>query len=226
MSSTEFRTLEGTLLVRYAYGEKFLKNTRSLISMGTTHPVIWFAYSHGFSPIGYGQYTYNRFDLKIHKTISFKYFGKTSLTFRAGFIDRDLPYPMLYNAVSGYHPFSFYSTSSFETMPMNEFVADKYAALFFTHSFGKLLYRSKHFNPQPALAANIGFGSLRHPENHNGIAIRSYEKGYYETGLLIHSLLNIGITRMGIGSFYRLGYYSSSDWRDNFSVKLTVSYVF
>jgi len=98
-------------------------------------------------------------------------------------------------------------------MRMNEFAADRYACLFLSHDFGKLLYRSRYFNPQPELITNAGIGSLHHPENHLDLTAKSYEKGYFESGLIINNLLNLGITRLGIASFYRYGYIPSLSGR-------------
>jgi hypothetical protein len=223
--ATDFRFTEASVLIRYAYGEKFLKNTRSIISLGTTYPILWFYAGHGLSGFSGGQYEFNRFMVKVQKTFSFKYLGKTSITFISGMVDRDLPYCKLFNALSDYSPFSFYSPNSFASMRMNEFVSDRYVNFFFSHNFGSLLYRSKHFNPQPELLTNIGFGSLEHPSNHMDINAKSYEKGYYESGLVINNLLNFGITRFGIGSFYRYGYYKYSGWKDNIVLKLAVNFI-
>jgi hypothetical protein len=227
LSNSQFYHTELVLTLRYAYGEKFLKNTRSLVSMGTSYPIIWLALEHGINGLADGQYNFNRFTFKAQKTISFKYLGKTSLCLMAGYIDRDVPYPLLFNGLSSYAGFSFYSPNSFATMRMNEFVSDRYASLFLSHSFGKLLYRSEHFSPQPELVTNMGVGYLRNPLMHEveGLTPGSYEKGYFESGLIINSILNFYITRLGIGAFYRYGYYAFPEWKDNVAVKLSLSII-
>lgn len=216
---------EVSLKIRYAYGEKFVSNSRSVISMGTKYPVVWLNYGRGIKGWGIGQYSYNRLNLKVQKTFSLKYLGKTSLTLSSGWIDNDVPYPLLYNALSDYAAFSVYSSNSFATMRMGEFVADRYAALFLSHNFTSLLYRSKHFNPQPEIICNIGFGSLSHPENHKNINAKGYEKGYYESGLLLNNMLNFGFTKIGLGAFYRYGHYSLPNRKDNIAYKLTLGFI-
>ena len=194
--------------------------------MGTKYPVIWLNYGHGIKGWGDGQFNYNRLNLKIQKTFSFKYLGKTTFTFSSGWIDKDVPYPLLYNALSDYAVFSVYSANSFATMRMSEFVADRYAALFLSHNFNSLLFRSKHFNPQPEIICNIGYGALSHPENHININAKGYEKGYYESGLLMNNILNFGFTNIGLGAFYRYGYYSLPGWKENLAYKLTLDFIF
>jgi len=222
--SSGFRFSEASLMIRYAYGEKFIRNTRSVISLGTSYPVVWLSATRGVSGFGGGEYDYFCVKFKVHKTLSFKYAGKTSFTLLGGWIDKDVPYPVLFNAMSSYGAFSLYSPNSFATMRMNEFVADRFVALFASHNFGKLLYRSKYFNPQPELITNIGIGKLSNEENHLGIDIRSYEKGFAESGLLINNILNLGLSNVGFGVFYRYGPYSFPHWKDNLAVKLAVGF--
>lgn len=226
VTSNEFRFTETSIGIRYAYGEKFIKNTRSIISLGTSHPVIWISYTRGFNGLSGGEYDYHRVNLKVQKTFSFKYLGKTSVLLQSGIVSSKMPYPGLFNALSDYSSFSFYSPNSFATMRMNEFAADRYAVLFLSHNFGNLVYRSKHFNPEPELVTNIGFGQLANPGDHTGLSVRGYENGYFESGILLNNLLNLGIVRLGVGGFYRYGSYAFPGWKDNATIKISLGYVF
>jgi hypothetical protein len=225
VTSSDFTFTEATLNMRYAYGEKLMKNAHSTIPLGTDYPVIQIFASHGFNNLLGGQYEYNRFDLKITKSFFFKYAGTASFTVMAGFIDRDIPYVNLYNSVSSYRPFTFYSPVSFATMRMDEFVSDRYAAIFMSHNFGKLLYRSKHFKPEPELVTNIGIGSLSHPENHLKEGIKSYEKGYFESGVVINKILRLGVTDIGFAWFYRYGPYALPTANENMAWKIAFQFV-
>jgi hypothetical protein len=224
VTNSSFSFTETSLLLRYAYGEKFIKNSRSTVSLGTKFPIVQFSAIHGFNDLLDGQYVYNRFDFKISKSFFTKYIGKTTFELQAGFIDRDIPYVNLYNARSSNRPFTFYSPVSFATMHMDEFTADRYAALFVSHNFGKLLFQSKHFKPEPELVTNIGIGALRHPENHVKENIKSYEKGYYESGIVLNRLLRLGLTDIGIAGFYRYGPYSLPTTKDNMAWKIVFQF--
>lgn len=225
VSVSDFVFAEASVLLRYAYGEKFLKNARTAISMGTDYPIVNFYFGHGFNGLAGGGYVYNRYDLKINKSWLMKYLGTTSVTFQAGYIDRDIPYTNLYNAAASYRKFSLYSPGSFSTMRMNEFAADRYASFFLTHDFGKLLYRSKKFNPEPALVTNFGLGFLRHPENHKKQEIKGFEKGYLESGLIINNLIDLKVLSLGIGVFYRYGNYSLATVKENLALKLAIQFI-
>jgi hypothetical protein len=226
VTSSEFTFTEASILMRYAYGEKFMKNTRSILSLGTNYPIVLFAATHGFNDLLGGQYDYNRFDFKISQSFFTKYLGTTSYTFEAGLIDRDIPYVNLYNAKASYRSFTLYSPSSFATMRLNEFTSNRYASLFLSHNFGALLFRSKYFSPEPELVTNLGIGSLTHPENHLGEDVKSFEKGYFESGIVINKMVRLGVTDLGIGWFYRYGPYAMPSAKENMAWKIAFQFVF
>jgi hypothetical protein len=202
-----------------------MKNTQTAISLGTDYPIIQFHATHGFNDVLGGQYEYNRFDLKIGKSMFTKYLGTTTVTLMAGLIDRDIPYVNLYNARASYRPFTFHSPGSFATMRMDEFTADRFASFFFSHNFGKLLFRSKYFSPEPELVTNLGIGSLSNPENHLKEGIKSYEKGYYESGLVVNKILRLGLTDVGLAWFYRYGPYALPTAKENMAWKIAFQFV-
>lgn len=224
VTTSDFNFTEASIILRYAYGEKYMKNTHSAISLGTNYPVIQFHATHGFNNALGGEYEYNRFDLKISKSLFIKYLGTTSITLMAGLIDRDIPYVNLYNARSSYRPFTFHSPGSFATMRMDEFTADRFAAFYFAHNFGKLLFRSKYFSPEPELVTNLGIGSLSNPENHYKENIKSYEKGYFESGLVVYKILRLKLTDVGLAWFYRYGPYALPTAKENMAWKIAFQF--
>jgi hypothetical protein len=204
-----------------------MKSTTSVISLGTDYPIVQFAALHGFNNVLGGQYTYNRFDLRISKSFKIKYLGTTSFTFESGFIDRDIPYVNLFNGKASYRPFTLYSPGSFATMRMDEFVSDRYASLFLSHNFGKLLFRSKYFTPEPELVTNLGFGSISHPENHiKDGETKSYPKGYFESGVVINKIFRLGVTDIGFAYFYRYGPYTLPTANENSAWKIAFHFAF
>ena len=220
---THYNTASLIASCRFAYQEKFLKNARTQISLGTKYPVVYLQYSHGIDNLLDGEFNYNRYDLKVSHSVYIKYLGKSSITLNAGIIDKNIPYTDLYNAMASFRQFTVYVPNSFATMRMNEFVSDRYVSVFYTHDFGSLLYRSKKFEPRIAIATNAGFGSLRHPENHTLININTMEKGYFESGLLLNNLLKLPMYSLGLGAYYRYGAYAYDETRYNFSWKFSLT---
>lgn len=223
----EFTFTELQASVRYAYKEKFMQMPDSKISLGTRYPIINLTYARGLNDVLEGDYFYNKVDLKIAKKFYFRYVGESSLTLMAGAIDRPLPESNLYNGRGSFRTFTLYAPQSFATQHMNEFLNDRYLFLFYTHNFGKLLWRTNKFNPEFAIATNAGVGSLQHPEYHQGIVAQPMDNLYLESGLLINNMLNVvGIYSLGIGVFYRYGYYELPDTFDNLAFKLSMVFSF
>lgn len=213
-----------TLNFRYAYGEKFIKNTHARISLGTSYPIVWLQVSHAINGWLDGEYTFTRVDLKIEKSFYTKYFGKTSICVQSGTASGEMPYSELFNGRGSYGKFNLFAPKSFATMRQNEFVSDRYASVFVTHDFGKLLFRSKWFNPEFVLCANAGFGELAHPERHRYVDINTPAKGYFEAGILANNILNLKLNNLGLGAFYRMGNYAFPSWKDNLALKITLNF--
>ena len=208
--------------LRFAFREEFITTKRTRISLGTKYPIFWVQYTKGLSGFLGGDFAYNKVDLKIEKSFYTKYFGKTSLMLKAGFADGAVPATNLFNGNGSYRPFMIYAPNSFGTMRMNEFLSDRYVALYFTHSFGKLLHKSEKFQPEFAIVTNFAIGDLTHPENHYNIDYKTLKLGYYESGFTVNNLLNLRIYNIGIGALYRWGPYSLEFPEQNLAVKVTV----
>ncbi len=222
MLKNEFRFTELSIGFRFAFREKFLRTKRIKLSLGTKYPVVRFQYTHGFDNILNGEFVYNRYDLKITESFYIKYLGLTSIELRAGYIDGDLPYCNLFNGNGSYRVFTIFAANSFATMRMNEFLSNRYIALYFSHNFGSLLVRTRFFSPEIVLATNIAFGDLNNPDQHHNVDFNTMEKGYYESGLMLHGLLDLRFYKVGAGVFYRYGPYGFDVPGNNFAYKISV----
>jgi hypothetical protein len=209
---------------RFAFREVFIVTKRARMSLGTKYPILWLEYTRGINGLFDGEYDYNRIDLKLEKSFYTKYLGKTSFMLKGGFIDKAIPATDLFNGNGSYRFFTIFAANSFATMRMNEFMSDRYLALYFTHDFGKLLKRWKKFQPELLISTNATFGWLKYDENHLNINYKTLEKGYYESGFLINNLLNLRIYSLGVGAYYRWGPYSYDLFKDNIAVKVSITF--
>jgi len=211
--------------IRYAYGEKYIRNQHSQASLGTKYPVFWFQYSNAVRGFLGSDYNYNRYDMKATWSGYTKLAGKTSFTINAGLVDSDLPLSELYNGKgSAGSGFTMYSSNSFSTMKPSEFISDRYASVFILHDFGKLLFRSKIFDPEVSLALNAGIGSLNNQANHREIEFKTMEHGYYEGGIVINNIIRSTFSGIGIALFQRLGPYSDPEFSKNLMFRLSLKY--
>jgi hypothetical protein len=211
----------------YAYGEKQLKFGNFEISQPTNYPVFYLNLVKGFNNLFEGQLNYWRTDFKAEKSFKTKFIGKTNIQILAGYINGSLPYSLLYNGQgSNKRTLSISVNNSFETMRMNNFAANQFASVFILHDFGRLLYKSKRFEPRIGLRLNAGFGMLNNPEQHKNINVQDFRRGYYESGLLINSILKSSFSNLGFGAFYRFGPYNTGNLKDDFTVKLSLGFSF
>jgi len=224
VAQDEFRFTQFSAGFRFAFREEFIVTKRTRLSLGTKYPVLWLQYTRGINGFLDGEYEYNRLDVKIEKSIYTKYLGTTSLVFKGGFIDRAIPATDLYNGNGSYRFFTIFASNSFSTMRMNEFMSDRYMALYFTHNFGKLLKRWEKFQPEFLISTNATFGWLKYDENHLNINYKTLEKGFYESGFLVNNLLNLRIYSLGFGAYYRWGPYSYPLFKDNIALKVSITF--
>ena len=162
----------------------------------------------------------------MSKSFFIRYLGKSSFTLRGGFInaDENMPWYQLYNGRGSFAAFYLESPNSFGTMQMNEFLSDQYFSVFYRHDFGTLLFGDKRFVPQPEFITSFTMGSLQNHASYSNIKYRTLEKGYFESGIMLNSILKSGITTIGIGFMYRYGAYAYLNEWDNFAFKFSLRY--
>ncbi len=224
--STVFEFSQIILGFRFAFREKIIETTKGQISLGSDYPVILFKYTLGLKNIFGSDYSYHRFDLKIKNTHHINYFGDFTWQFMGGYVIGEIPASNLFDGNGTYRPFTLYAPYSFSTMRPNEFLSDKYAALFLTYDFGELLFKFGNYKPQLLLTTNIAFGKLSNSQNHHNYKFNTLEKGYYESGFIVRKLLNLQVYDLGLGIMYRYGPYSIDDFSKNFAYKISLFYGF
>lgn len=224
-----FQVAEIYASVKYIFREKFLQTPNYRISMGSDYPSVWLQYSKGMDNFMNGNFSYDKMDVKIEKIFTWTNVGKTSLQVLGGFINGNLPYSFLYNGrgsnriISGTQVLGISVANTFETMGVNEFVSNEYAALFLSHNFGSLLFRKGKFKPELVLVNNMMWGRLNNSENHFNIPIKTAEKGYFESGAIVNNIITSGFSGFGMGVFYRYGAYNSGNTLNNMAFKLSAT---
>jgi hypothetical protein len=215
--------------MRYGYGEKVVQIINQNLLQFSQYPIIYFQFTKGLNNFMNGDFAYSKFDFRIDQ--NFKKFGvgKTGIQLAGGITKGNAPYFKLYNGKGSLRQPSIVIHNSFETMRYNEFLSDKYIALFFSHDFGKLsLIRNPNVAPSLMFLHNIGFGSLKNPGDHQGLAFKTMEKGYFESGLFLDNIIVIptGGVKIGIGTgfFVRYGPYALPNSKNNIVFKLSTNF--
>ncbi len=214
----------------YSIKENAMSSFRSNMGNDTDHPVFNFKYSRGIKGLFNGDFNYNKFAFNITHGFRLRNFGKTNYTLNANYIDSSIPYGLLITGEGAYtNDILFIVNGKFQTMRLYEFLSNASIDLFTTHNFGGLLFKAGRFQPDVVVHNNIGYGSLKSVSDHENVSFDIKNEVYLETGLELKSLvkinyLNMGYLGLGIGGFYRYGYYNLPDFEDNFALKFGLSF--
>jgi hypothetical protein len=220
---TSYYVTETGAVLRFAFREKFVLAENKLLSQGTKFPIVTAKYTQSVNGLFVNDFDYSRIDLMVEKNFKVRNFGKLSVVAQAGKINGYVPYTFLSSFTGSYERFALSVPNSFEAVRMNEFVADKYAMLFLSHNFLSNLFYNTKSQPQLELFTNIGWGTLNSTNalGHSLISLQTMEKGYYESGVRIHSLIRTKFSRLGICLGYRYGPYSLDKFTQNVVIKIT-----
>jgi len=225
---THYQADEIQVSAKYAYGEELesLGNQRVVNYEG--NPIINLTYKRGLNLLNKNSYQYNRIEASIDYTTYNGRIGQSNFRLASGFIDSSLPYGLLFTGEgSKSSDVPVLINNNFQTMLPYEFLSDKYIHLFCSHNFGSLLINTKKFKPQLILVQNSGWGTLNNA-SYQGIDFKTKEKVYLESGVIINNIIKFNYINMfylnvGVGGFYRYGYYGSENFTDNFALKLSMS---
>ncbi len=169
-------------------------------------------YSRGFNNLLEGDYNFNKIDFQFTKRFQFG-LKDTDMTIRAGYIDKPLPYTEQYfGNGSRTNDFSLYISNSFVTMPLNEFLNDRYATIHLRQDLLKV--GNDKFYLKFDGHGSAGWGTLSNGNEHS-LSFRSMEKGFYEAGLSLRFPFLVENIEWVLGSFYRMGDYRYNQWEDN-----------
>ena len=228
--NTRFSWIESGISLTYCYKERFYRNGKLKISLGSNHPTFRVQYTRGNDLNLEGKTNYDKILVRIDYGFQWRRIGKTSVQFVSGQVNGNVPYARLFNGkgnLTENADLRAVSMNCFETMRMNEFASDQFVSGFFHHDFGSF-FKIKKFSPRFVIIQNILFGKMSGSNvlDQNGITFKQANKGFFESGLQINNLIVLNTGGYGIGGYYRLGNYASSKWKENLAVKLSLTFVF
>lgn len=224
---TDFHADEIKISARYAFGEETHMFGKEKIVFYPGNPIISVDYKRGVDLFDRNSYNYNRIEASIDITAYKGRTGQTNLRLAGGYIDRPLPYSLLFTGEGSRGRYPLLISNTFQTMKPYEFLSDRYVNLFFSHNFGSLLLETPRFKPRVIIAHNTGWGTLRNAADHN-IDFKIKDKIYLESGLLINNIIRFKIFNLyyigfGGGAFYRYGPYRMDKVIDNLSLKVSMT---
>lgn len=211
---------------KFLFREKFMETLRNKISLGSDYPVFYLTISKGLKINNknfLGEWDYLKIEGKLNYSYRVSTIGKQNICFVAGKLFGEAPYSLNYSALgNNYYKIAAATEHSFETMIPNEFINSQFAALFFSHNFGRFLKPSKKFNPELEFTHAMAIGTCNYTNRFLNISYKTMEKGYLESGIKINCLIKSGFSGIGVGVFYRYGAYSLNNTIENLAIKLTL----
>lgn len=211
---------EYTFSSKFLYKEQFFQTLNSRISIGSKYPTLQWNVHYGL--IETSSSAYYKMEAKVQIPIKWGIHGKSTLTLMGGYTPSRLPASLLYGGYSSYDkglPISIDNT--FATMRMNEFYFDQFLFVFFKHDFGTILFHIGKFNPGLSVHHNMSLGDLM--EKNKLPNLKTANKLYVESGLQLYNLFKQSINGLGIGIFYRYGYYASHVIKENIALKAVLT---
>lgn len=222
---------EWGLSLRWAPRELMQKVGSLEAVLGRSFPVVDLQLSRGRLP-GLNL-DYFKWIAQWEQEVVTKSLGSTTFRLAAGWIDRALPYPYLFNAPGARleeGAGNLFAGTAFQNMGLYEFASDRFAYLFFAHNFGSLLWRPRtpYTRPELRLLQNIAFGDLHAADLQQLPRVETPRRGYYESGVQLNNLLRIPYFKavyigFGVGAFLRWGPYRLPAARDNWRWQLTMT---
>ena len=220
---SNYSTTEAVLDIKYAYKEKYQEIFNTLISQGSKYPVFLAQISKGSSKYFSGDIDFTKINAKLLYSIDNVFFGKSYFKIESGYINKPVPYSLMFCPYATSGKFPVYAANTFVTMQPNEFLSSSFVSGYFTHDFGKLLLNTRFFKSSIAIATGAYFGEQRFPYSIVNTDLKNASKGYFESGLMINNIINGNYDGLGLGCFYRYGAYHLPREKDNFTYTMTIT---
>ncbi len=209
---------EASLSLEWKYKQERIRTTdfEFQVNRSSSLPTIRLLYTRGLSLLDADK-EFNRLQLEYTQHITTRNFNQFSIYASAGHVSKNAPYSRMFNVV-GTANFIYYFNNAFLTLHPYSFTATDYANLCLRYDWNKALWTTKMSKPQLSFQLNSIIGTSRGISTVDGINIQAPEKGIMEGAIIINDLINIGMTKWGIGAAYRLSSYNSTTPMDNMAV--------
>lgn len=221
-----FNALETSLIWSWNIREKVNLIGNQRVSMGTKYPRLQVQFDKGWIPKDYpGFLSYSRLNLSISQNITVIGVGKLSWSFRGGIADGNVPLNYFFALQASRQNWSVSVPNTFETAGVSEFYHKKYASLFSRFTFNAIRTKAKWNQPQFGLHYAYGIGEFENKTTHN-FEFKSMDKGFHEGGIFLNGIYTTKNSSIGLGCFYRFGYYANEDWKKNIVPKIVIGFNF
>ena len=219
-----FENFATQLTLKYSPNSKSMMTPSGKLTYEQNYPEFYFNYEQGLKALG-GDFSFSRFDFLMQHTFKTK-IGVTGLRVYGGLVTGNAPiwHQFAINGLgNGENSLNFNFTSylGFATMEGGKYYNDKFIGYYLTHripyyfsTFGKkissfdMVYRGIT-------------GDMKNPEIHD-FEFEKLNHFYQEIGLEANNFLG---SPFNLGFFYRVGYYSTPMFKENFAIQLKLNFL-
>ena len=212
-----------TLSLEWSPNSKFLQAPQEILEVEKGFPKIILQVSHAIPNVLSENIEFTKIDARVYQEKKYLSGQKTTFLLQGGISLGNAPLSHLYSVAPNnldreaiLRRITFANKTSFETMYFNEFFSDRYSLFQMKHYFNKFQI-SKSIKPILILGTKVAFGGFTHPENHQGIAFKTMEKGFFESGFELQNIFK----GFGLATYYRYGPYQLEKFDQNIAIKLS-----
>jgi hypothetical protein len=225
-----FDVTELTVRSRVAVKERITHTLGTVNRLKTSYPVLYINYNRGLSDLGHGNYKFSKISGALDFKIHLGSIGESDIALEAGTVEKDLPYPLLFNGRGGnLATSSIIIEDHFQTMDLYEFASNRFVNVFYSHNFGSSIFGGAKFRPDIIIYHHMGWGHLDDPTRHSSseVLVKGYEKGFVESGFGFRNIIKYKFFGklyggLGVSFFYRYGpLQNPGGFSENFATRLT-----
>jgi len=218
---TNVNLAETALEVQWNIRERVMLLGDMRVAEPSGYPKIAFKFTKGWKGIAESQMDYIRINIKVSQDVRSLRFGELNWTFLASQSLGEVPLFLKQNAIGTRQDWNISTANTFETVFPGEFYHDRQAALFLRYGFPTIKTKAKWNEPQFILHHGIGVGDFKSRFEHSQV-FGSMDNGLYEGGLILNGMLTMNTIGIGIGVFYRYGYYANVNELKNIVPKISI----
>jgi hypothetical protein len=218
---TKVDLAETSLEVQWNIRERVMLLGDMRVAKPSGYPKVAFKFTKGWKGIAESKMDYIRLNLKISQDIHSLRFGELNWTILASQSFGDVPLFLKQNAIGTRQDWNISTANTFETVFPGEFYHDRQVSLFLRYAFPTIKTKAKWNEPQFILHHGLGYGDFKNRLEHSQV-FGSMDHGLYEAGLIMNGILNVNIISIGVGAFYRFGFYSNVNELKNIVPKISV----
>ena len=192
-----------------------------LLSNGTNWPVVCANITFG-NGTELNSFEYTKLEMQVEKRFRLSEYLKSSVRVTGGNIFGNAPMARLYSAFGAdWGNWNLEVPYYFATMRAGEFAASKFVNAFWRTTYYTRLNKPGNFKPEITVSTSAGWGDLSDsfPQN-----INTYNKGYYESGIILGNLFKASFVKYGVGVHYRYGAYHLPTEKNNWAFTLGLEF--